>query len=300
MHEPHYDDTADAADFTYGGQEHHGLDAHSTQEHESSYHGHAHDDSDGPHPDGFIAIQPEYVEVSGWEVPGGLAAHFDPSMNNEEIDGHPLEDMEHWHQQSYPDTCAVVSQEFILNELTGHHFTEEQLRHEALEYGLYSPGGTPPAAVGGLLELHGIAVEREYNASLDELKAELDAGHKVIVGVDADEIWYQQQDGHTPLSHASMLAGRGVNHAVQVIGYDPASQTVILNDPGSADGRGEMVPVDRFMNAWAEGSNFMVHTAGSGGSNVRLGGHYNADGTYYYESDRTDRDPQTGAIVHRY
>jgi len=33
-------------------------------------------------------------------------------------------------------------------------------------------------------------------------------------------------------------------------------------------------------------------------SEVSFGGYYNADGTYHYESDNTDRDPETGKIVH--
>jgi hypothetical protein len=30
------------------------------------------------------------------------------------------------------------------------------------------------------------------------------------------------------------------------------------------------------------------------------GGYYNADGTYHYTSDNTDRDPSTGAIIRRW
>lgn len=31
-----------------------------------------------------------------------------------------------------------------------------------------------------------------------------------------------------------------------------------------------------------------------------FGGYYNADRTYHYTSDSTDRDPETGAIVRRW
>ena len=32
----------------------------------------------------------------------------------------------------------------------------------------------------------------------------------------------------------------------------------------------------------------------------QFSGYYNADGTYHWTSDNTDRDPETGAIVRRY
>jgi hypothetical protein len=250
-------------------------------------------DGNGP---GIVLIEPEYIEVDNWGVPLPTAMNFNSPIDEDSVIGEPLEDMENWHQQSYPDTCAVVSQEFILDELTGQDFTEEQLREEAIEHGLYSAGGTPPDAVGGLLELHGIDVEREYGASLDDLKAELDAGHKVIVGVDADEIWHPEQDGDTLLTDAGMLPGSDVNHAVQVIGVDLANHRVIFNDPGTPDGRGLMVPADQFMNSWADGDNFMVHTTGSSvvlaqgdehsaNNNQLLGRWEKGDSGYWYEYD---------------
>jgi hypothetical protein len=41
-------------------------------------------------------------------------------------------------------------------------------------------------------------------------------------------------------------------------------------------------------------------TAPSEIAQPRFGGYYNADGTYHWTSDNTDRDPNTGAIVRRW
>lgn len=41
--------------------------------------------------------------------------------------------------QIYPDTCAIKSQQLIL-EYFGIHFTEDQLRNEAMMYGWYNGG----------------------------------------------------------------------------------------------------------------------------------------------------------------
>lgn len=50
------------------------------------------------------------------------------------------------------------------------------------------------------------------------------------------------------------------NHAVQVIGYNPEDQSVILNDPGIPDGKGFEVALNDFTQAWADSHNFMVST----------------------------------------
>lgn len=42
------------------------------------------------------------------------------------------------------------------------------------------------------------------------------------------------------------------------------------------------------------------HGKGLHHCDISFGGYENADGTYHYESDNTDRDPQTGAIIRRY
>ena len=69
-------------------------------------------------------------------------------------------------QQLFEDTCAIKSQEIILNA-AGIHVTEEELRLEAIENGWYSPGnGTPLTAVGELMNIHGMQVQPYINASL--------------------------------------------------------------------------------------------------------------------------------------
>ena len=52
-----------------------------------------------------------------------------------------------------------------------------------------------------------------------------------------------------------------MNHAVQVIGIDysnPDEPMVILNDSGTPDGCGEMVPLDTFLDAWEDGNCQMI------------------------------------------
>lgn len=259
--------------------------------------------------------------LAGWDIlqfdtltgtPDQVApdTHFGPEGNPFLVVGDPMEATEHWHQQQRPDTCAVVAQEFILDEITGRDFSEEELCREAADHGWYSPGGTPPESVGNLLELHGIDVERAYNATLSDLQSEVAVGHHVIVGVNAETIVAATHGEDLPLTDLPVIPGQQANHAVQVIGInytDPARPTVVLNDPGLPDGRGLEVPLADFECAWATSDHFMMYTTsqpvdGAIGYVHRpvFAGYYNADGTYHWTSDNTDRDPETGAIIRRW
>ncbi len=227
--------------------------------------------------------------------------------------GTPDEDMENWHQQMRDDSCAIASQEFVLDEVLGRDVTEQELTEVATANGWYTPGGgTPLHATGNLLEAYGVPVTQEFGSSLQDIANKLEQGQKVIVGVDADEIWtpgeneleddvlgdYVAGYGHIP--------GQDANHAVQVIGIDttdPDNPMVILNDPGTVDGQGFRVPAGEFENAWADSQQFMVSTTGltpdatdqpefAGMSEVRFGAvdrygqHYWPSSGQYYTPSR--------------
>lgn len=181
---------------------------------------------------------------------------FDPdAADMEYIIGNPEDAMESWHWQETGTSCAVASQEFVLERLTGHEFHESDLRVLAEEQGWYSPeGGTPMDDVGNLLEHMGLTVERSQGNSIRDLEECLQNGGEVIVGVDSSEIWEGQDDD---------FFGPGIDadHAVQVIGLDysdPGNPLVILNDPGTANGGGAMIPLEIFMGAWEDSGCFMV------------------------------------------
>ena len=100
----------------------------------------------------------------------------------------PDDDMEHWHQQTNPGTCAVVAQAFILKSLTGEDFDEAELRQEAIDNGWYTPGGTTSLdKMGCNLEAHGIPVDREYGATVDDIESRLEHGEKVMVAIVAED-----------------------------------------------------------------------------------------------------------------
>lgn len=148
--------------------------------------------------------------------------------------------------QKWPDTCGVKSQQIVLKSF-GIDVSEGQLADEAILKGYYLPGeGSSPELMGRLLNDHGIPTHTEYNGNVYDLVRELAQGHKVIVGVDADELWRP--------SFFNDLFGETPNHALIVTGIDTTNPTdvkVIITDPGTGDVAKEY-PLEQFLDAWQD------------------------------------------------
>jgi len=202
----------------------------------------------------------------GWEIDReavDLGSFNLPPMdvNQEEfgvIAGDPVQDAYYYHAQTYDDTCAVVAQQGILKAF-GIELTESDLREVAYVNGWYQPGtGTSMEGIGGLLEHAGIPVHRVHGASLDDLIAELDKGHKVIVGLDANEIWAPKVSFDPFNWWRTELPDAG--HAVWITGIDADEGVVYMNDSGVPDGQGRAVAIPDFLNSWDDWGNYYCAT----------------------------------------
>lgn len=173
--------------------------------------------------------------------------------NNDMIIGTPGNE----YKQSYADTCAIKSQQIILNEF-GIPVTEEQLIKYSYHHGWYNGDGTSFEDLGNLLEDGGISCHKQYNANVFNLVAELAQGHKVIVGLDADELW---GDRITAWLN-DFYYGETPNHALIVSGVDtsdPNNVQILVTDPGNGD-HNKAYPLEQFMDAWADAQCYMVAT----------------------------------------
>jgi len=188
-----------------------------------------------------------------------------PPVETSPLLGTPAHDAQFFDgRQSFADTCAIRSQEFILQQFTGMNLDEDALVREAFERGWYTPGqGTPCDCVGNLLELHGVAVNRYAHADIFQLADELHRGRKVIIGVRADDLWSPPN----PVV-AFILSALGfddehpADHAVVVSGIDttdPEQVHVIVSDPGTGDAVASY-PMGQFLHAWKASDFFMVAT----------------------------------------
>lgn len=170
------------------------------------------------------------------------------------IVGDPASSMEHWECQGETNRCALFSQMFVIEELTGEEIDMYEFQQIAEENGWYDDG-TSLVNLNRMLDYYGIENEMSFHNDISDVEECLNNGGRVIVAVDADEIWYygQGDDLFSPNSSA--------NHAVEVIGIDysdPDNPMVILNDSGTPYGCGEMVPLDEFMDAWQDSECQMV------------------------------------------
>ena len=166
--------------------------------------------------------------------------------------GTPEIDAENWHKQGERNSCAVACQEFVAEQLLERDFSEQKMIEYATKKGWYDPEvGTTARDVGKLLESLGLAVERAFHLTLNDLAQELDSGSKLICGVN-----------NMILAKPELAAipGKLANHAVEVIGIEksPSDTWVILNDPGIEGGRGVHIRASTFLKAWNTGNNYAV------------------------------------------
>ncbi|MBK1987639.1 C39 family peptidase [Sphaerospermopsis aphanizomenoides BCCUSP55] len=172
--------------------------------------------------------------------------------------GNPIADAEHWQQQQGNNSCAVVAQISILESITGVEITEAEACELAEAKGWFDPEtGTTAEHIGKFLEHYGVPCEKSYNGTLEDIADALEKGDKVIVGLDAHEIWHPARD---PMTGSPLEQANG-GHAVWVTGIDTepdGSVKIILNDSGTDTGQMKVVDAEDFLNAWEDYGNLLV------------------------------------------
>jgi hypothetical protein len=171
--------------------------------------------------------------------------------------GEPGENAEFWHQQSGQNSCAVVAQISIFESITGVTISEEKACEIAQENGWFDPDiGTYPSDVGKLLNELGVPTDQKYDGHLEDIADALEKGDRVIVALDANEIWSPMRD-----ANGAAIEQPNGGHAVWVTGIDTqpdGSVKIILNDSGHPDGKMTSIDAVDFLNAWEDYSNFIV------------------------------------------
>ncbi len=175
-------------------------------------------------------------------------------LPEEGIEAHDVEEAaEEWHVQDGDNSCAVCTQQFIINEFLDLDLTEEELCDFAEEQGWYEPElGTMVKDMSKLLEAYGIDTQTNSSGSIQDIKNTLDEGGRVIIAVDAMVLW-TEGFGTYPVY--------GADHAIEVIGIDdsdPLDVRVIVNDSGRDDGCGRSLSYLEFMECWSASGGFMV------------------------------------------
>ena len=167
-------------------------------------------------------------------------------------------------QQPDDHSCALRAQQIVLRDY-GIDIPFEDLEQIALEAGYYSDNGTYQHDIGKVVEMAGVGIHQMDGATIYDLTNELAQGHRIIVSVDADELWYNDRlSGKIANWISDRFGTQAGNHALIVAGVEvnpdnPSDVKVVLTDSGSGDLRVEY-SLDQFMDAWQDSNYFMVAT----------------------------------------
>lgn len=145
---------------------------------------------------------------------------------------------------SNENICAVLCEIFILHrrELP---YDEERLMGAARRKGWLMPEGTPLFCLGNLLAYSGLFVSRKYNSTIDDIRHALSADNDVVVGVDREKLYSDDDDPEDLTNHAVVVTHIGED-AITI--FDPYEAPYIVN-----------VPTADFLNAWKESHYYMIH-----------------------------------------
>lgn len=166
-------------------------------------------------------------------------------------------------QQPDDHSCALRSQQIILRDF-GIDIPFKDLEQIAKDHGVYTDEGTYTYDVGKVLQIAGVGMHQTVGNTIDDLIHELVQGHRVIVSVDADELWHHNTMAQQMRNWFNDAIGQGGNHALIVAGVEvnianPKLSKVILTDPGDGHLRIEY-PMEQFKSAWGDSNCFMAAT----------------------------------------
>lgn len=175
----------------------------------------------------------------------------------------PINEYSAYVKQGYSDTCAINSQKIILDAF-GKHYTEEQLREQAIKHGLYREGyGTSLNDMGKLLTINDCPCTNYIGGNVADLTKALVEGKMVMMAVDSGELWKEGFLGKLweRLEDKIPFIG-GPDHALLVTGIDasdPEHVMVVVTDPGSGD-LNKPYPIEQFIDAAKDSHFFMTVT----------------------------------------
>lgn len=203
------------------------------------------DDTDGPFVDETDAAE-EIVDES---VTNDQAVTDDETADDG-VHGEPRADVEYHQVQPGPVDCLPTSVSMALSEITGTTVPADELVAMATEEGFMTDSGMAAGDAVTLFENYGVEAEAT-SGTVDDLRAALDAGEPVIVGIDSADVY---SGGGGPFD-----PGMESGHAVVVTGIDNGPPGVLyINDPGFPDGAGVEIPLELFEDAWEDSENTMV------------------------------------------
>lgn len=168
-------------------------------------------------------------------------------------------------QQPDKYSCGLFAQKIVLRDY-GIDIPFDELQRMAVEKGFYHMNeGTYRDELGKALEMMGVGIHVVPNASKEALMDEFVKGHRVILSLDSNELWYNKTFMEKLGNKAAdFLSPEQGNHALIAAGLvidtdNPANSYVVLTDSGSGEFRVKY-PLEQFMDAWKDSNCYMIAT----------------------------------------
>lgn len=215
----------------------------SVDEFESKYPGLIDSTLDAPWPAGTVT--PDAADS------GFATQPHAPYVAGGEIHGDPTQYSDNWFAQGFNGACVPASIAQIYNVYSGTDYSDVefvQIVNEQQAWGV-SADSTPYMTLEGaetVFESQGIPVTIE-NSDVSGLIDALDSGTGIVVAVDSGEYWTGEA-----------AEDNTADHAVVIAAIDEENGVVYLSDTGTPDGNMLAVPIDTFLDAWADSGNQML------------------------------------------
>ncbi|MCB0976779.1 MAG: C39 family peptidase [Acidimicrobiales bacterium] len=196
------------------------------------------------------------AEISGQPDDGPFVTDDQPDAGDDGVHGDPRGDMQYHQTQPGPVDCLPTSVAMAINEATGSDVDAADVVQMANDLGFMGEAGMSVDNAATLFENYGMDAE-VGTGTVDDLRAALDAGDPVVVGIDAADLY----SGDGGPFDQGMVSG----HAVVITGIDDGPPTMIyINDPGFPDGAGLEIPLDQFEDAWDDSDHALVTATAEG------------------------------------
>lgn len=147
--------------------------------------------------------------------------------------------------------CDFQCEAYIIKK-AGHKVEENALALESKRNYWLRSEGTPLFNMGKLLEHEGFLVNRQYNATIDDLEMALKE-YSVIVVVNGKTLSGEKID----VFSENYNFDDNPNHAVVVLAIDKTAKRISIYNPAN-DEESSIYDLETFENAWAESRNYMV------------------------------------------